>query len=93
MLYILTLEPFLHKLKANLGLRGLTLPGSSEVARYTAYVDDVSELVTSSAEMEEVSKEIGKYEVVTGTVKSPSVSSWIRGRAVLFPTGCIHKIA
>ena len=66
MLYILALEPFLRKLKANAALRGLTLPGSSEVARYTAHADDVSVLVTSSAEVEEVSKEIGRYEAVTG---------------------------
>ena len=66
MLYILALEPFLRKLKANPVLHSLTLPGSSEVARYTAYADDVSVLVTSSAEVEEVSKEIGRYEAVTG---------------------------
>ena len=64
MLYILALEPFL--LKANSALRCLTLPGSREVARYTAYADDVSVLVMSSAEVEEVSKEIGRYEAVTG---------------------------
>ena len=66
MLNILALEPFLRKLKANPVLRGLTLPGASEVARYTAYADDVSVLVASSAEVEEVSKEIGRYEAVTG---------------------------
>ena len=66
MLYILVLEPFLRKLKANLALRGLILPGTSEVARYTAYADNVSMLVTSSAEVEELSKEIGRYEAVTG---------------------------
>ena len=66
MLYILALEPFLRRIKANPVLRGLTLPGASEVARYTAYADDVSVLVTSSAEVEEVSKEIGRYEAVTG---------------------------
>ena len=66
MLYILALEPFLCKLKVNRVLSGLTLPGASEVARYTAYADDVSVLVTSSAEVEEVSKEIGRYEAVTG---------------------------
>ena len=66
MLYILALEPFLRKLKANPALRGLSLPGASEVAMYIAYADDVSVLVTSSAEVEEVSKEIGRYEAVTG---------------------------
>ena len=66
MLYILALEPFLRRIKANPVLRGLTLPGASEVARYTAFADDVSVLVTSSAEVEEVSKEIGRYEAVTG---------------------------
>ena len=39
---------------------------SREVATYTAYADDVSVLVTSSAEVEDVSKEIGRYEAVTG---------------------------
>ena len=55
MLYILALEPFLRKLKANPAERSLTLPGASEVARYTAYADDVCVLVTSNAEVEEVS--------------------------------------
>ena len=66
MLYFLALESFLCKLKANPVLRGLTLPGSTEVVRYTAYTDDVSVLVTSSGHVVEVSKEIGRYEVVTG---------------------------
>ena len=56
MLYILASEPFLRNLKAKPALRGLTLPGASEVARYTAYADDVSVLVTSSAEVEVVAK-------------------------------------
>ena len=66
MLYILALELFLRKLKANPALRSLTLPGSCEVARYTAYADNVSVLVTSSVDVDEVSKEIGRYEAVTG---------------------------
>ena len=66
MLYILALEPFLRKLKANPALRGLTLPGSSEVARYTVYAEDVTMLVTSSAKVEKVNKEIRRYKVVTG---------------------------
>ena len=52
MLYILALEPFLHKLRVNPALLGATI-----TLRYSAYVDDVSVLVTSSAK----SKEIGKY--------------------------------
>ena len=66
MLYILALEPFLPKLKANPVLRSLTFPSYLTGARYTAYSDDVSVLVTSSAEVEEVSKEIGRYEAVAG---------------------------
>ena len=66
MLYILALEPFLRKLKANPVLRGLMLPGTSEVARYTAYTDAICVLVTSSAKVEEVNKEIGGYKAVTG---------------------------
>ena len=75
MLYILALEPFLRRLKANPVLRGLALPGACQVARYTAYTDDVSVLVTSSAEVEEVSKEIGRYEAVTGAkIKKGGIS-------------------
>ena len=66
LLYIVALEPFLQKLKVKPALRSLTLPGSREVARYTAYADYVSVLVTSIAEVEKVSQEIGRYEAVTG---------------------------
>ena len=59
------LEPFLRRLMANSVLRGLTLPGSIEIARYTAYDDDVSVLVTSSAKVVEVREEIERYKVVT----------------------------
>ena len=94
MLYILALEPFLHRLKVNPVLRGLTLPGASEVARYTAYADDISVLVTSSAEVEEVSKEIRRYKAVTGarlTAQSLSACGWARGKAVSFPAPSFGK--
>ena len=79
MLYILALELFLCKLKANPALHGPTLPGSSEVAKFTAYADDVSVLVTNSAEVEEVSKEIERYEAVTGAKinHEKSVGLWL----------------
>ena len=66
MLYILALESFLHELKANPVLHGLMLPDSTEVVRYTAYTDDITMLVMSSAKVVEVSKEIRRYEVVMG---------------------------
>ena len=56
MLYILVLEPFLLRVNPV-----LHKPGTSEVARYFTYADDISALVTSSVE---VSKEIGRYKVV-----------------------------
>ena len=49
------------------GMVPVVLHTSSEVARYTAHADDVRGLVTSSAKVEEVSKDIGRYEAVTGT--------------------------
>ena len=67
MLYVLALELFLRELKVNPVLRDLISPYSTEVARYTAYPDGVSVLVTRSAEVVEVSKEIGRHEVVTGS--------------------------
>ena len=77
-LYILALEPFLCKLEANPALRGLMSPGSSEVARYTAYADIVCVLVTSSAEVDEVSKEIGRYAIVIGAKINPEKSVGLR---------------
>ena len=49
MVYILALELFLSRLRANLVLHDLTLPGVSVVARYT--VEDISLLVISTAEV------------------------------------------
>ncbi|CAE1328542.1 unnamed protein product [Acanthosepion pharaonis] len=66
LLYVLALEPFLRKLKANPVLRGISLPGASTSARYSSYADDVSVLVSSRAEINEVSKQISGYEMVTG---------------------------
>ena len=67
MLYVLALERLQCRLRANPVIRSLTLPGTTEMARYTAYTDGVSVLVTNSAELLEKSKEIARYEVVTGT--------------------------
>ena len=69
----------------NPALRGLTLSGASEVARYTAYADDVSMLVTSSAKVEEVSKEIGRYKAVTGAKINREKSVGLVEKLVLFP--------
>ena len=66
MLYIFVLKPFLHKLRTNLVLCSLTLLGAITMTRYSIYADDVSVLVTSSAEVKEVSKEIRRYEGVLG---------------------------
>ncbi|CAE1276092.1 unnamed protein product [Acanthosepion pharaonis] len=46
LLYALALEPFLRKLKTNPVLRGISLPGATTSARYFAYADDVSVLVS-----------------------------------------------
>ena len=51
---------FLAQVKGELG------PTRPHITWYTAYTNDVSALATSSAEVSEMSKEIGMYEVVTG---------------------------
>ena len=88
MLYILVLELFRCRLRANPVLHGFMLPGSIEEARYTTYGDNVSMLVTSNVEVVEVSKEIGRYEVVTGAKinheKSVSLRlAWWKGCVLL----------
>ncbi|CAE1168980.1 unnamed protein product [Acanthosepion pharaonis] len=70
------------RLKANPVLRGIALPGATTSARYSAYADDISVLVSSRAEIDEVSKE---YEMVTGAKISLLACGWVRGREFLFP--------
>ena len=51
--YVFAFKHFLRKLRANPALRDIIPPGAT---RYSAYADDVSILVKSSAKVEEVSK-------------------------------------
>ena len=71
MLYILVPERFLHKLRVNPVLSCFMFPGFTEVASYIAYANNVSVLLTSSSEVVEKSKEIGKYEVMTRAKINP----------------------
>lgn len=70
MLYILALEPVLH---------GITLPGSNTLARYSAYDDDVNAFIKNNAEIDEIGKEISRYEEVTGTRinRDKSMGLWL----------------
>ena len=43
----------------------LTQPDATTTATYSAYADDISVHVTSSAKVEEISKEIGRYEALS----------------------------
>lgn len=61
-LYILALEFFLCMLNANPVLHGITLPGLNT----PAYTDGVTAFVKSNAEIDEVGKEISRYEEVCG---------------------------
>ena len=65
MLYILALEPFLCKLRVDPIVHIFTLSDASLAATHSEYAEDTSVLVMSCAEGVLVSKEIGKYEVVT----------------------------
>lgn len=47
LLYMLVLEPFFHKVKLNPVLYGITLPGATISARYSAYVNNISVFVMS----------------------------------------------
>lgn len=52
LLYVLTLEPFLCKLRVNLVFGGITLPGA------TTYVNNIFTLVMSIAKIDKVRREI-----------------------------------
>ena len=90
-MYVLLLETFLRKLRANPVPCGFELPGALIMVKYSANADDVSVLVTNNAEIEEVSKEIEMYEVVSGVKTSReksvglSLGSW-KGCAFLGPS-------
>ena len=78
MLYVLALEPFLRRVKANPVLRGITLPGTINPVTHTAYVDDVTMFVTNNAEILEVDKEIREYEKVAGAKINSRKSEGLR---------------
>lgn len=63
LLYILALGHFLR----NPVIRELSLPVATHSARYSAYVDVVSILVSSRSGIDEVGKAISGYEMVKGT--------------------------
>ena len=62
MLDILELKPFLHNMRV---LSSLKLPGATTTTRYSTHADKVSIIVMSSAEVEEISKEIRRYESIS----------------------------
>lgn len=55
------------KIKANLIVCGIILPGATISARYTTYADDVSTLVLSNTQIDQVGRELRRYETVSGT--------------------------
>ena len=68
LLYILALEPLLHRLrvvKANLALIGVPLVGRIW-ARVSAFADDITVFVSRCSDIEAVKKAVARYELVTG---------------------------
>ena len=62
-LYAIFLEPLLHKLRSNEGLKGLSLPFShGKKARLSAYADDVNTLITSDSDFERLSFLLDIYQ-------------------------------
>lgn len=70
--YTLVLELFL---RMNLVLHRILLPSSITLAGFSAYANNLSILETSNEVTEEVSKEIGLYEVMTLSKISYKVAS------------------
>lgn len=60
------LKRFLIKLRVNSILCSISLDGAMTSARDTTFID-ISLLVTCNAKTEEISKEIGLYEIMTTT--------------------------
>lgn len=82
MLYILMLMHFFRKLKANPIQHGITpIPTAITAARYCAYTDDVTAFDESNAEIDEVGKEIRRFETVTGVkiIRDESVALRLGG--------------
>lgn len=62
MVYILVLEPSLYKLRVYLVLHRIMLSGVTISVMYSVYADNISTLVISKVEIEEVGKESQLYE-------------------------------
>lgn len=58
LLYVLAMDHFLRKLKASSVLRGIYIPVATTAAKYYAYSDLVSFLLSRKIEIDEVSKGI-----------------------------------
>ena len=68
LLYVLALEPLLHRLRdrsANLTLRGVFLAGCVR-AKDSAYVDDIPVFVSHRSDIKVVKKALKRYEEVAG---------------------------
>ena len=62
-LYAIFLEPLLHKLRSNEGLKGLSLPFFNGMkASLSAYADDVNTLITSDSDFERLSFWLDIYQ-------------------------------
>ena len=62
-LYAICLEPLLHKLRSNEGLKGLSLPVSNGMkASLSAYAHDVNTLITSDSDFERLSFWLDIYQ-------------------------------
>lgn len=68
LLYVVSLEPFLFRLRMNSVLDRITLPGATISARFTAYAYDDSTLVASTTKINKVRREIQTYKRITGSM-------------------------
>ena len=81
LLYILCIEPFAHKIRRDVNIRGLHLPGTHDEARISQYADDTNIIVRDRASIDRVFWLVELYGLASGSKlnKEKSWGIWLGG--------------
>ena len=85
LLYVLCMEPFAHRIRTDPMVKGIPLPGTTEVATVCQYADDTNLFITKVNSIHHILKIVDKYEQVSGALlnREKTFGMWVgrwRGR-------------
>ena len=66
-LYVLSLEPFIHKININENIKGIKIPNFKQEIKTTQHVDDTTVVIKNETSDYHLKKETKKFEKVSGS--------------------------